>query len=120
MSASQLKPDERLLFCYDRLREEINTAYTHHEIAKSIREAKQHNPKEFSEAITFFQLSMLAHLISSIMTINRFIDYRDDSLKNFAFIKSNLYLFSTASYKNRLLNSECDTEDCEHFCVLHH
>jgi len=77
---------------------------------------------EFSEALTFFSLTMNAHLFETIMSIGRFIDTRGDSLhlnNFFRFIEQNKNLFSAASFKQRLLAQGHDSEYCEHFAQLH-
>ena len=101
-----LTPDEQFLAYYDKLRDELNTAYTHYEIAKSLREAKSIRRSEFSEALTFFSLTMNAHLFETIMSIGKFVDTREDSLNLnnfFRFVEQNKNLFSAASFKQRLL-----------------
>jgi len=118
-----LTPDEKFLAYYDRLRDELNTAYTHYEIAKSLREAKSIRRSEFSEALTFFSLTMNAHLFETIMSIGKFVDTRGDSLhlnNFFRFVEQHKNLFSAASFKQRLLAQGHDSEYCEHFAQLHH
>ncbi|MFC1939007.1 hypothetical protein ACFLWM_02510 [Chloroflexota bacterium] len=122
MSTRLLTNDERFLAYYDKLRAELNTAYTHYEICKSLRELKSTRRTEYSEALTFFSLTMNSNLFATIMTINRFIDSRRDSLHLgvfFRFIKENLGLFSTEAYKRRLMENGMDREDCEHWATLH-
>ncbi len=122
MSNHVLSPDERFLAYYDKLREEVNTAYTHYEICKHLREIRSTRRDEFSEALTFFSVTMNSNLFSTVMSINRFIDTQKDSLYLdvfFEFIRNNLSLFSTAAYKKRLLKSGVDGEDCEHWVKLH-
>lgn len=118
----KLTPDEQFIVYYDRLRDEINKAYTHYEIAKALREMRETRRSEFSEAPTFFSLTMNAHLFETIMSIGRFVDKRRDSLhlsKFFRFIKQNKNLFSLASFKQRLLAQGHDNDYCEHFAQLH-
>ena len=118
-----LTPDERFLAYYERLRREINTAYTHYEICKALREMMSTRPAEFSEAITFFSETMNAHLFATIMSIGKFVDTRGDSLhlnNFFRFVVQNKNLFSVASFKQRLLAQGHDSEYCEHFAQLHH
>jgi len=122
MSSHVLSPDERFLAYYDKLREELNTAYTHYEICKYLRETEGTRHAEFSEALTFFSLTMNSHLFSTVMSINRFIDSHRDALHLdifFEFIKNNLSLFSAKSYKKRLLDNGVDSEECEHWVNLH-
>ena len=114
--------DEQFVAYYDRLRDEINKAHTHYEIAKSLREMRNTRRSEFSETITFFSLTMNAHLFETIMSIGRFIDTRGDSLHLnifFKFVEQNKNLFSEASFKRRLLAQGHDNDYCEHFAQLH-
>jgi hypothetical protein len=65
---------------------------------------------------------MNAHLFETIMSIGRFVDTRGDSLhlnNFFKFIEKNKNLFSTASFKQRLLEQGYDNDYCEHFAQLH-
>jgi len=117
-----LTPDERFLAYYDKLRDELNTAYTYYEISKALREIKSTRRAEFSEALTFLSLTLNATLFSTVMSINRFIDSHRDSLHLdvfFEFIRNNLNLFSATAYKKRLLDKGMDSEDCEHWVKLH-
>lgn len=117
-----LTPDERFLAYYDKLRDELNTAYTYYEISKALREIKSTRRTEFSEALTFLSLTLNATLFSAVMSINRFIDSHRDSLHLdvfFEFIRNNLNLFSATAYKKRLLDKGMDSEDCEHWVKLH-
>jgi hypothetical protein len=122
MSNHVLSPDERFLAYYDKLREEINTAYTHYEICKYLREIRSTRRDEFNEALTFFSVTMNSNLFSTVMSINRFIDAQKDSLYLdvfFKFIRSNLSLFFAAAYKKRLLKNGVDGDVCEHWVKLH-
>jgi hypothetical protein len=122
MPTHVLSPDERFIAYYDKLREEINTAYTHYEICKYLREIRSTRRAEFSEALTFLSLTMDSHLFSTVMIINRFIDSHKDALHLdvfFKFIGDNLSLFSATAYKKRLLGNGVDDEDCEHWVRLH-
>ncbi len=117
-----LTPDERFLAYYDKLRSELNTAYTYYEISKALREIRSTRRAEFSEALTFLSLTMNATLFATVMSINRFIDSHRDSLHLdvlFKFISDNLNLFSATAYKRRLLDKGMDSEDREHWVKLH-
>ena len=117
-----LTPDERFLAYYDKLRDELNTAYTYYEISKTLREIKSTRRVEFSEALTFLSSTLNATLFSTVMSINRFIDSHRDSLHLdvfFKFIRDNLSLFSATAYKKRLLARGVDSEGCEHWVKLH-
>jgi len=122
MPTHSLTPEERFIAYYDKLRNELNTTYLHYEIAKLLRDAKNARRKEFNEALTFFELTMLSNFFTTIMSIGRFIDRSGNSLHLdlfFNFVKNNPPLFSTEAYKNRLLAQGRDNEDCEHFVQLH-
>jgi len=122
MPTYSLTPEEQFIAYYDKLRDELNTTYLHYEIAKLLRDAKNTRREEFSEALTFFELTMLSNLFTTIMSIGRFIDKSRKSLHLdlfFNFVKNNLILFSTEAYKNRLLAQGGDNEYCEHFVQLH-
>ena len=118
-----LTPDERFIIYHDRLRDELNTAFTHYEIAKSLREFSHTRRSEFIEALTFFQVTIDANLFAAVMTINRgFIDKRDDCLQLdgfFELVKANLDLFSTEAFKERLADKGRSQEDIEHWAQLH-
>lgn len=122
MSTRILSPDERFLAYYDKLREELNTSYTHYEICTYLREIRITRRAEFSEALTFLSLTINSNLFVTVMSINRFIDSHRDSLHLdafFEFIRNNLSLFSAKAYKKRLLDKGVDSEDCEHWVKLH-
>lgn len=117
-----LTPEERFLAYYDKLRDELNTAYTHYEICKFLRETRSTRRAEFSEALTFFSLTMNSNLFATVMSVNRFIDSHRKSLcldVFFEFMRSNLDLFSATAYRKRLLDKGMDSEDCEHWVKLH-
>lgn len=117
-----LTPEERFIAYYDKLRDELNTAYTHYEICKFLRETRSTRRAEFSEALTFFSLTMNSNLFATVMSVNRFIDSHRKSLRLdvfFEFIRNNLDLFSATAYKKRLLDRGMDSEDCEHWVKLH-
>lgn len=80
MSTNILTSEERFVIYYDRLRDELNRAYTHYEICKALREFSCTHRSEFIEALTFFQLTISANLFATVMSISRFIDTRRDSL----------------------------------------
>ena len=95
-------PEQRFIIYYDKLRDELNTAFTNYEICKTIREKRATHRSEYSEAITFFTLIMNATLFSTVMSINRFIDSHRDSLHLdifFKYILDNLHLFSTEAFR---------------------
>ena len=118
-----LTPDEQFIAYYERLRREINTAYTHYEICKALREMMGTRRAEFSEALTFFSETMNAHLFATVMSIGRFIYASGKSLHLevfFDFVKKHKNLFSAASFKQRLLAQGHDGEYREHFAQLHH
>lgn len=122
ITSKTLIPDERFLAYYNKLREELNLAYTYYEISKTLREMKGTRHAEFSEALTFLSLTLNATLFSTVMSINRFIDSHRDSLhldEFFDFIRGNLNLFSTSAFKKRLLDSGRDSDDCEYWGKLH-
>ena len=117
-----LTPEERFIAYYDKLRDELNTAYTHYEICKFLRETRSTRRAEFSEALTFFSLTMNSNLFATVMSVNRFIDSHRKSLRLdvfFEFIRNNLDLFSATAYRKRLLDKGMDSEDCEHWVKLH-
>ena len=94
-----LTSEELFVIYYDRLRDELNRAYTHYEICKALREFSCTHRSEFSEALTFFSLTMNAHLFETVMSIGRFMDVRGDSLHLnifFKFVEQNKNLFSEA------------------------
>lgn len=80
MPTYNLTPEEQFIAYYDKLRDELNTTYLHYEIAKLLRDAKNARREEFSEALTFFELTMLSKFFTTIMSIGRFIDRSRNSL----------------------------------------
>lgn len=117
-----LPPDQQFIAYYDKLRDELNKAYTYYEISKTLREMMVTRRAEFSEALTFFSLTLYATLFSAVMSISRFIDSRRDSLhlhEFFKFVKNNLDLFSARAYEERLLKRGMDSEECGHWLSLH-
>ena len=117
-----LPPEEQFIAYYDTLREELNTAYLHYEIAKLLQAAKKTHREELSEALTFFELTMLSNFFSTILSIGKFIDKNKNSLcldVFFGFVKDNLALFTADEYRNRLLAQGNDNEYCEDFVRLH-
>lgn len=117
-----ITPEKQFLIYMDRLRDELNIAYTHYEIAESLREFRQTRPSEFTEAITFFQVTQNANLFAAVMAICRFIDERTDTMQLHSFfelVRNNLDLFTTSAYKTRLTDKGMDEEDIKHWAQLH-
>ena len=81
-----ITPEKQFLTYMDRLRQELNTAYTHYEIAKLLREFGQTRPSEFSEASTFFQVTQDANLFAAVIAICRFIDESTDTMQLHSFL----------------------------------
>jgi len=78
--------------------------------------------EEYNEAITFFTLTMDSHLFSTVMNLSRFIDSDSDTLNInifFDFVKNNLDLFSTQSFKKHLIANGRDQNDADHFARSH-
>ncbi|GAJ02981.1 unnamed protein product, partial [marine sediment metagenome] len=63
MSSHSLTPEEQFIVYHDRLRNELNTAYTYYEIAKLLREFSHTRRSAFIEAQTFFQATIDANLL---------------------------------------------------------
>lgn len=122
MSTNAITPDEQFIIYYGRLRNELNKAYTHYKICKSLRELSRTNTAEFNDALTFFASTIDANLFVTVMTISRFTDKRLDSLHLdvfFEFIKNNVDIFSVEEFKRRLRDKGSDSEDCEHWAKGH-
>lgn len=122
MSGHALTPQEQFLIYINRLRDELDTAYTYYEIAKSLREFRHTRRLEFGEALTFFQVTQAANLFATVIAICRFIDERNDSLQLHSFfelVRNNLVLFTTSAYENRLRDKGRDEEDIKHWAQLH-
>jgi len=123
MSSHSLIPEEQFIIYHDRLRDELNTAFTHYEIAESLREFSHTRRLEFIEALTFFQVNIDANLFAAVMIISRgFIDKSDDCLQLdgfFELVKGNLKLFSTSAFKKRKADKGMSPEDIEHWARLH-
>jgi hypothetical protein len=123
MSTDNVTTEKQFLIYQGRLRDELDTAFTHYEIAKSLREFSHTRRSEFIEALTFFQVTIDANLFAAVMTISRgFIDKRDDCLQLdgfFELVKGNLKLFSTSAFKKRQAEKGISPEDIEHWARLH-
>jgi len=104
------------------LRNDLDIAYTHYEIAKSLRGFRQTRPSEFNEATTFFQVTQNANLFAAVMAIYRFIDERTDTMQLHSFfdlVRNNLDLFIASAYRMRLAYKGMDEESIEHWAQLH-
>ena len=124
MSSHSSTAEEQFVIYAQRLRHELNTAYTHYEIAKTLRQFRQTRRSDFSEAITLFEVTINANLFATVMTINRFIDKRNDCLQLHDFFElarknKDLGLFSTPAFKKRLADKGMSEEDIEHWAGLH-
>ncbi len=123
MPSNSLTAEEQFLAYHNKLRNEVDTAYTHYEIAKILREFSSTRHADFIEAQTFFQVTIDANLFSAVVTIYRgFIDKRNDCLQMdgfFELIKQNLGLFSTAAFKERKALKGMDQEDLEYWASKH-
>lgn len=120
--SSHITPENRFLTYMDRLRDELNTAYTHYEIAKLLREFRQTRSSEFNEATTFFQVTQNANLFAAVMAICRFVDVRNDTMKLdkfFRLVRENLHLLTTSAYRTRLAKKGMDKEDLEYWTQRH-
>lgn len=119
---SNLTPEKQILIYMGRLRDELNTAYTHYEIAKTIRGFRRTHHSEFSEAITFFQVTQNANLFATVMAICRFIDSSTHTMQLNSFfnlLRNNLDLFTIEAYKQRLKDNGKDDEYIEDFAQKH-
>lgn len=117
-----ITPEKQFLTYMARLRDDLDTAYMHYEIAKSLRGFRQTRPSEFSEAITFFQVTQNANLYAAVMAICRFIDERTDTVQLHGFfdlVRNNLDLFTTSAYRTRLARRLLDEESINHWAQLH-
>jgi hypothetical protein len=114
-----LTPEEQFIKYHDRLRDELNRAYTHHEICKTLRKLTSSNYlNELNVAPSFFSLTVDAHLFATIMGINRFIDEHARAFKMktfFEFIERNFNIFSDEAYIKHLRNKGYDDQDCEYW-----
>jgi hypothetical protein len=122
MSNYILTTEEKFIKYHDKLRDELNKAYTHYEICKSLRDFRTSHYEEFINALTFFNFTIDANLFATVMSINRFIDKRKESLKLdifFKFVEDNLNMFSDEAYEKRLRNKGMDDEDCGHWMKKH-
>lgn len=118
MSSRTYTPEDQFEKYHSKLRDELNKAYTHYEICKKLREFRTSRGEEFSEALTFLGLTIDAHLFATVMSINRFIDKRQDSLKMdvfFKFVEDNLGLFSDEAYEKRLRDKKMSDIECAHW-----
>jgi hypothetical protein len=114
--------EKQFLTYMNRLRDDLNVAYSHYEIAKLLREFRQTRYSEYSEAITFFRVTQDANLFAAVMAICRFIDERTDTMQLHSFfelVRKNLDLFTTSIYRTRLVQAGMDEEDIEHWTRLH-
>jgi len=123
MSHHSVTTEEQFIIYHETLRNELDIAFTHYEIAKTLREFRRNRRSEFKDALTFFKETMDANLFSAVMAINRgFIDKRGDCLqldKLFEFVKQNLGLFSTSAFQKRLEDKGMSPEEIQHWSNLH-
>lgn len=113
-----LTPEEQFLKYHDRLRDELNRAYTHHEICKTLKKLTSSYLNEINAAPSFFGLTIDAHLFATIMSINRFIDEHARAFKMktfFTFIEKNFNIFSDEAYIKHLSDKGYDNQDCEYW-----
>lgn len=124
-----LAPEEQFLKYHARLRNELNLAYTHHEISRTLKTLMSTYLNEINEAHSFFGLTIDAHRFATVMSINRFIDKHATAFKMekfFRFIEQNLdIIFSDEAYMKHLRDKGYDDEDCKYWLkkrtkVTHH
>ena len=118
MTDIEISPDERFKRYHDRLRKELNIAYTHHEIAKTLKNSLKDHSDEINIAPTFFGLTIDAHLFATVLSVNRFIDAHSKAFKInkfFDLIEKNFdSLFSDLAYEKRLREKGYDGEDTKY------
>jgi len=122
MSSHSTTAEEQFINYAKRLRDELDNAYTHYEIAKTLREFGRARRSDFSEATTFFQVTIQANLFAAVMTINRLIDKPAKCLQLhnfFKLVRKNLDLFSTPAFKKRLKDRGMSDEYVEDWARLH-
>lgn len=115
MTNCAITPEEQFLKYHDRLRDELNRAYTHHEICKTLKMLTSSYLNEINTAPSFWGLTIDAHLFATIMSINRFIDEHARAFRMktfFTFIEKNFNIFSDEAYEKRLRNKGYDDQDC--------
>jgi hypothetical protein len=118
MSKTSISLEEQFMKYHNKLRDELNLAYTHHEICKTLRELMKNYLDEFNVAPAFFALTIDAHLFATIMSINRFIDDHANAFKLskfFKLIEQNPDVFSDEAYRRHLKDKGYDDEDCKHW-----
>ncbi len=118
MSKTAISPEEQFLKYHNKLRDELNLAYTHHETCKALKKFMKTYLDEFNVAPAFFGLTIDAHLFATIMSINRFIDDHANAFKLkkfFKLIEQNPDMFSDEAYRRHLKDKGYDDEDCKYW-----
>jgi len=90
---------------HNRLRSELNNANWHFAICKYIRSIRKDHLHELNQAPAFFGLTIDAHLLSTLMRMNKFFDRKQEhlSIRNFLdFVEENLDIFSNEAFAKRL------------------
>lgn len=96
---------------HERLRSELNNANWHFRIWKYLREIEKDYLPELNQAPAFFNLTMDAHLLETIMRLNRFFDKdrrkRPLTIWEFLkFVEQNIGIFSEQAFEKRLRGKE--------------
>lgn len=119
MASMELSPEERFTRYHDRLRNELNIAYTHHAISKTLKKSFKDHRDEINIAPTFFGLTIDAHLFSTILSVSRFVDAHSKAFKIkkfFDLIEENFdALFSDLAYEKHLRQKGYDDEDTKYW-----
>ena len=93
---------------HQELRGELNNANWHFTIWKYLQELRGKYHKELNQAPSFFGLTMHAHLLATLVRINKFFDKNEKHLsirKFLDFIEQNLDIFSNKAFEARMRNT---------------
>ncbi len=94
---------------HDRLRGELNNADWHFEIWKYLQNLRKDYIRELNQAPVFFSLTMRAHLLETVMRLNRMLDNPSNSMsvcKFLNFVEQNLDILSYKIFFKRVGGDE--------------
>lgn len=111
--------EETFVKYHQRLRGELNNANWHFAIWKYLQELRSTHLRELNQAPAFFGLTINAHLLDTLIRINKFFDRREQHLnirKFLDFIEENLGIFLNKAFKARM----CKQGRYDSYIMKHH
>lgn len=101
----ELTAGDQFLKCHDKLRQQLNIANWSFTVYKYFASISKDYMDEIDQAFSFFDLTVNAHIISTIIRLNTFFDKRQQHLSIrwlLNFIEKNLDVFSKQAFEKRL------------------